>query len=100
MAATDFKDYYSILGITKQGTKKWSPLNTGDKLGLTYTMVGLTFLLVSTLDDGADNEDIHLQAGVTLTALGLAMVTIFNRKTYEIENPLNSTIKHKPWKIK
>lgn len=90
----------TILGVTKQGTKKWKPINDGDMLGLTFTAVGLFLLAASTAEDESDKKDAHVQSGIVMTAIGLTMVTIFNRKTYEIENPTNSKVVHKTWNIK
>jgi|GEM_PF-2664659 len=90
----------SILGITKQGTKKWKPLNDGDMLGATFVSVGTFFMLAAWAAEEEANQDALLGSGITMASIGLVMVAVFNRKTYEIENPLNTKIKHKPWTIK
>jgi len=89
-----------VLGITKQGKKNWRPLNDGEALGITYFSVGAIFLVSGLLAKDEENESTLLGGGITMSALGLAMVAIFERKTYRTENPLSVKGKGEPWEIK
>jgi hypothetical protein len=92
----------SILGVTRQGIKKWKPVNDGDLCGSVFSVFGIIFLSAAIYADGEENTDALVGTGATMTGLGLAMMTVFNRKTYYLDNPLNTNqkSKSKPWSFK
>jgi hypothetical protein len=92
----------SVIGITKQGTKNWKPVNDGDLCGSAFVLVGLLSLTAALYAEGEENSDALVGAGATMTGLGLAMITVFNRKTYYLQNPSNTNkkSKSKPWNFK
>jgi len=92
----------SIVGITKQGTKNWKPVNDGDLCGGAFVLVGLISLTAALYAEGEENSDALAGAGATMTGLGLIMMAAFHRKTYYLENPPNTQAKETSqlWTIK
>lgn len=87
----------SVLGITKQGAKKWKPINDGDMIGGALMGAGLVILLVPSFSEGEENKDELVATGATISAIGLVTAAVFNRKTYYVDNPKNT--KNKTWSI-
>lgn len=90
----------NIYSVTKQGTKEWRPINAGDHLGVAYISSGLIFLLASLIAEGEDNQSTLSGAGVTLTVIGVIMITFFERETYHIENGQKNKPNVKTWNIR
>jgi hypothetical protein len=90
----------NIYSVTKQGKKEWRPVNAGDGLGVAYFSTGLIFLLTSLVAEGENNQSSLSGTGVTLTVIGLIMITFFERETYHIENGQNNKPNVKTWNIR
>jgi len=90
----------SILSITKQGIKHWNEKNAGDQVGIGVITVGLISLIAAAYTDDEQKNDSRVSFGVTTIAAGLITVAIFDRKTYYIENPLQTKTHGGHWRIK
>jgi hypothetical protein len=60
-------------------------------------MLGVTPLLVAGLVEGEENKNVLIYTGATVMFVGFTMVAVFERKTYYIDNPLNTN--NKTWSI-
>jgi len=89
----------NIYSVTKQGTKKWKPINGGDMMGAAFTTVGLISLLAF-VAEGEENNNVLLGTGIGMTAAGLIMITVFDRKAYHMETSPNKTVRDKVWIIR
>jgi hypothetical protein len=90
----------SIVGITRQGIKKWRPNNAGQIVGRSLFTAGMLTIIIPAMVDGVDNHDPVVVTGASMILLGSVTAAVFKRKTYYIDFPLNTKVKGKTWKIK
>lgn len=89
-----------IWGITKQGTRKWTPVHPGDVVGGLLTFAGVLTGFSYFAANGENNEDALQETSLILIGTGIATSLVFNRKAYHTENDPDPKDKYKMWNIK
>jgi len=56
--------------------------------------------LIAFIEEGEENNNVLLGTGIGMTAAGLIMITVFDRKAYHMETSPNKTARDKVWIIR